>query len=215
MRAALLPACLAAICSVAMARASAEPVGAAVAVEREVTHSGTGETARLALGDTVIQDEFVTTRTASSAKLQFLDETQLFVGPASRVKLDRFVYNPDKTAATLTLNFMRGGFRFVTGKSPHQSYILTTPEAIIGLRGTTVGVFVSPGKTLVKLKQGGATVCMRKKGAPRCSEMEAVETTVEVTAKSISEAGLRRSRGPDFSIWCSARRASCGLPTSK
>ena len=158
-----------------------------------------------------MQDEIVTAAAASSAKLQFLDDTQLFIGPGSRVKLDRFVYNSDKSAQTISLEFLRGGFRFVTGKSAYKSYILQTPEASIGVRGTVIGIFVSKGKTLVKLKDGGATVCLRRKGKPTCSEMEALESTVEVTARHISEAGLRGSRGPDFAIWCSAGKANCGL----
>lgn len=215
MRAALCPILtLAALC-LASACAAAEPIGAAVAVERDVTHSASGESARLDEGDRLNQEELVTTKTASSARLQFLDETQLFIGPASRVKLDRFVYNPDKTAAAMSLELMRGGFRFVTGKSDHKSYILKTPEATISVRGTVIGVFVSKGKTLVKLKQGGATVCLRRKGKPQCSEMEELETIVEVTPRRITEAGLRRSRGPDFSIWCSDGKASCGLPPAK
>ena len=191
--------------------ARAEPVGAAVAVEREVTHGLAGANAKLLEGGELNRDELVTTQTASSTKLQFLDDTQLFVGPASRVKLDRFVYNPDKTAQTMSLELLRGGFRFVTGKSAHKVYIINTPEATIGVRGTVIGVFVSKGKTLVKLKDGGATVCLRRKGKPQCSEMEDLETTVEASARHISPAGLRRSRGPDFGIWCSAGKASCGL----
>ena len=193
----------------------AEPIGAAVSVERDVTHEYGKATAKLVEGDKLNQEEFIVTRIASSTKLRFLDETQLIVGPTSRVKLDRFVYNPDNTGVALGIEFLRGGFRFVTGKSDHKAYLLKTPQATIAVRGTIIGIFVSNGKTIVKLKEGGATVCMRNKGAPRCSEMEELETTVEVTAKNISEAGLRRSRGPDFSIWCSARQANCGLTPPK
>ena len=211
MRAALFPILTSVAVCLAGVSSRAEPIGAAVAVERDVTHSAAGEVVRLDEGDRLNQEELVTTKAASSAKLLFLDETQLLIGPTSRVKLDRFVYNPDKSVAAMSLQLMRGGFRFVTGKSDHKAYTINTPEATIGVRGTIIGIFVTPGKTLVKLKQGGATVCLCRAGKPQCSEMEQLETIVEVTPRRISEAGLRRSRGPDFSIWCSAGKATCGL----
>ena len=202
---------LAAICF-AGPPARAEPIGAAVAVERDVTHAGAGAAVKLAEGDRLSQEEVVTTQKASSAKLKFLDDTQLFIGPASTVKLDRFVYNPDKSVQALSLDLVRGGFRFVTGKSDHKAYVITTPEATIGVRGTVIGIFITRGKTLVKLKEGGVTVCLRRAARSQCAAMEQLESTVEVTATRISEAGLRRDRGPDFSIWCSAGKATCGLP---
>ena len=189
----------------------AEPIGQATAVERDVTHAAGGASARLDFGDRVEQDELVTTAAASSAKLQFLDQTELMIGPISSVKLDRFVYNPDRTAKTITLDLLRGGFRFVTGKSEYKAYVLRTPEAIIGVRGTVIGIFVEKGRTSVKLKQGGMTVCVRG-GGKRCQDLEALEDVVVVTARGVTKPSPRKGLAPDFSLWCQAGKAGCGLP---
>jgi hypothetical protein len=201
------------LCALSLAGAPtrAEPIGAAVAVERDVTHADGKAVAKLDEGDRLNQEELVTTQTASSAKLRFLDETQLIIGPTSRVKLDRFVYNPDKTAQTLGLEFVRGGFRFVTGKSDYKSYILKTPDATIGVRGTVVGIFVEKGRTTVKLKEGGMTVCVRRAKGSKCQDVEDIDDVVVVRAGRVSAPSPRKGAAPDFSLWCSAGQASCGL----
>ena len=48
--------------------------------------------AALAPGDSVYRNEVVRTGADSTAKLVFLDSTNLGVGPISRVTLDKFVY---------------------------------------------------------------------------------------------------------------------------
>ena len=198
------------LCPLGAAPACAEPIGSAVAVERDVTHAAGKVSARLDFGDHVEQDELVTTATASSARLQFLDQTELNIGPISSVKLDRFVYNPDRTAKTITLDLLRGGFRFITGKSDYKAYVLRTPQATIGVRGTVIGIFVEPGRTTVKLKQGGMTVCVRG-GARRCQPVENPEDIVVVTAQGVSKPSPRKGLAPDFKLWCEAGKAGCGL----
>ena len=194
----------------ASAPACAEPIGQAMAVERDVVHAAGGASARLDFGDHVAQDELVSTAAASSARLQFLDQTELMIGPMSSVKLDRFVYNPDHTAKTIGVDLLSGAFRFVTGKSDYKAYVLRTPQATIGVRGTVIGIFVEPGRTTVKLKQGGMTVCVRG-GARRCQPVENPEDIVVVTAQGVSKPSPRKGLAPDFKLWCEAGKAGCGL----
>jgi hypothetical protein len=189
--------------------ARADPIGTAAAVERDVTHAIGKESAKLDFGDRLNQDEIVTTQAASSARIEFLDQTQLNIGPTSQVKLDRFVYNPDRTAKTVTVDMLRGGFRFVTGRSDYNAYVLRTPHATIGVRGTVVGIFVEKGRTTVKLKQGGMTVCVR--GARRCQPVEDLDDIVVVAGGRVSKPVSRKGAEPDFSLWCKGGNASCGL----
>jgi hypothetical protein len=69
------------------------------------------------------------------AVLLFLDQTSLAVGPHAEVKLDRFVYNPER-GGNVVIQAGRGAFRFVTGTQYPASYTIKTPLATIGVRGT-------------------------------------------------------------------------------
>ena len=46
-----------------------------------------------------------------------------------------FVFNNDDTARQVSINAVRGAFRFITGKSSKDAYSITTPTATIGVRG--------------------------------------------------------------------------------
>ena len=73
-----------------------DKIGDAVLVEREVSGSLPGWERKVAQGDDVFLDEMIRTAPASAAKLQFVDETKLSLGPLAAVKLDCFVFKPDR-----------------------------------------------------------------------------------------------------------------------
>ena len=60
----------------------------------------------------------------------------------SEVRLDRFVYNPDRSTGQVTVEASRGVFRFVTGSQDPKSYAIKTPIATIGVRGTEFHLLV-------------------------------------------------------------------------
>ena len=64
-------------------------IGSTVLARNEVTRELEGASAPLAQGDSVYRNETVRTGVDSSAKLVFLDSTNLGVGPTSSVKLDK------------------------------------------------------------------------------------------------------------------------------
>jgi hypothetical protein len=45
------------------------------------------------------------------------------------------VFSDSDTARNISINAVRGAFRFITGKSPKDAYSITTPTATIGVRG--------------------------------------------------------------------------------
>jgi hypothetical protein len=49
--------------------------------------------------------------------------------------IDAFVFADDNTARNISINAVKGAFRFITGKSPKDVYSITTPTATIGVRG--------------------------------------------------------------------------------
>ncbi len=78
--------------------------------------------------------ETIQTGDVGKADLQFKDDSNLSVGSKSKVRLDKFVFDPDKSAGTVTVQATRGTFRFVTGKQG-TDYKMKTPYGVIGIRG--------------------------------------------------------------------------------
>ena len=75
------------------------------------------------------------------------DDTQVSIGPASEVRLDSFVYDPGQGQLSLVLKFIRGTAAYVSGqiaKLAPDAVRLETPQAIVGVRGTTLAVQVTP-----------------------------------------------------------------------
>src|SRR5215831_17290625 len=108
------------------------------AVMRITRHHGIlgGTTRAMAAGSELFSNETVRTGEASQAQLLFLDQTSLSVGARSEVRLDRFVYNPDRKAGNVVIEASRGAFRFVSGSQNPSNYTIKTPLATIGVRGT-------------------------------------------------------------------------------
>src|SRR5437879_8488708 len=86
---------------------------------------------------------FRSVRTAadSDARLVFRDDTNLSLGPGSTVKLDRTVFD-DPKAGDIAIKLTMGAFRFVTGNSNKEAYVINTPIATMGVRGTTLDILV-------------------------------------------------------------------------
>jgi hypothetical protein len=144
-------------------RQTAPRIGAATAIENEVEGRLGTLVQKLAVGSEVFQNELVRTGKASTARLQFLDETNLNLSPLTQVSLDRFVYDPDKKTGRVILNVGRGLVRFVTGSLDKQSYTIRTPIALIGVRGTTFDLLVRSDRMTLLLIDGGVELTVRRR----------------------------------------------------
>ena len=50
-------------------------------------------------------------------------------------RLDKFVYDPNKSASTVAIQATRGSFRFVTGSQGTGAVQVKTPYGTLGVRG--------------------------------------------------------------------------------
>ena len=167
--------------------AAQKAIGEAVTVQKAATGTLGGRTRDLANGSEVFVNDLVQTRAASLARVTFDDDTNLAIGPSSQVKLDRFVYNPDKSARSVILSTGRGAFRFVTGESDPRGFRINTPVAAIGIRGTALDIKNEAARSVVVLEQGAAQVCVRGtvvKG-PRCVTLDKPDDYAVVTRTSV------------------------------
>jgi hypothetical protein len=94
-----------------------------------------GNQRTLQTGTSVYHQENIQTGDAGRAAMRFHDNSNLQVGPKSSVKLDKFVYDPNKSAASVAVEAARGSFRFTTGQQVNGSYQVKTPYGTLGIRG--------------------------------------------------------------------------------
>lgn len=130
-------------------------IGAAVAVRNQVTSAvGSGQARPLAVGGAVHQNERITTGANSVAQLLFTDQTSLSIGQRSQVTLDRYVYDPNRSAGDVAVSLGGGAMRFITGSQTPNSYQVRTPVATIGVRGTIVDMVLIDGRMFGILNEG-------------------------------------------------------------
>jgi hypothetical protein len=185
---------------------AAESIGQATTVEKDVSGTIAGRRAPVAQNDPAYLGEVVETRLESLVRFKFLDDTQLFVGPSSTVKLDSFVYNPDNTASKLVIKASRGAFRFISGKSAHEAYEIITPYGSLGVSGTTLGFVIANGRMIAVLKQGGMVVCphARLTSKARCISVTQPDMAVIVDRKGATGPVPKSGDMRDFGDICGA-----------
>ena len=108
-----------------------EAIGSTTSVKPQAE----ANTRTLSGGSTVYAKELIHTGDAGVADLRFHDNSNLSVGPKSSVRLDKFVYDPNKSAGGVAVEATRGSFRFVTGSQSRGSYQVKTPYGTLGIRG--------------------------------------------------------------------------------
>ena len=112
-----------------------DAIGKATSVrpQAEGSHGGTRT---LSGGTSVYSQETVRTGDSGQADLQFRDNSNLSVGSKSSVRLDKFVYDPNKSGGTVAIQATRGTFRFVTGsQGKGTNYQIKSPYGTLGIRG--------------------------------------------------------------------------------
>jgi hypothetical protein len=98
------------------------------------------------LGQFVFESDLVRTGPDGRLGITLKDDTRFSLAPGSEVRLTRFAYAPERGRLALGLSVVRGVAAYVSGRiaklSP-DAVRLETPAAIVGVRGTTLGVSVS------------------------------------------------------------------------
>jgi len=105
-----------------------------------------GSTVPAQNGVAVYQSDSLRTGKDGRVGITLSDDTQVSIGPGSEVKLDSFVYDPGAGQLALVLKFIRGTAAYVSGqiaKLAPDAVRLETPAAIVGVRGTTLGIEVT------------------------------------------------------------------------
>lgn len=111
--------------------------GETVAVVQRAVISSDGNTVTLNVGQAVALGDTVATGEGGEAQIIFPDQTRIVVGPNSQLAITRLLFRDNGTARRLSVNAVRGTFRFLSGESPSNAYSIRTPTATMGVRGTS------------------------------------------------------------------------------
>jgi hypothetical protein len=117
----------------------------------------------------IYMGDVITTSVKGQVEIIFVDDTKFVVGANSKVTIDAFVFDANKTAQDVSISAVKGAFRFITGKSPKDNYSIRTPTMTIGVRGTAFDLSVRPGtgESTVIVHDGITDLCDSLR---RCSE---------------------------------------------
>ena len=191
-------------------------VGGATSVVHDVASSVSGESwAKKVEGDDVSEDEFIRTETESSARISFVDETDIRMGPAARMKIDRVVFKSGRAVSELVVTAEAGAVRWNSGVSQSNAYLIKTPTVIIKVRGTTFDLFAEPQQTTVVLRRGTIEVCTIDT-PQRCQTLSRPGDTV-IGTPNVLDRPRRAGPGPsEFADRCLSSRAvtPCGMLAS-
>jgi len=111
--------------------ASAQTVGRTTSVKPGVFRN----TAPTTVGAPVAQNDLMNTDEQGRTNLQFVDRSTLDIGPGSDVRIDRFVYNPNRTTAGTTISLVKGVMRYDSRGAPDGAVQVRTPTSTLGIRG--------------------------------------------------------------------------------
>lgn len=195
----------AAICAASGAKAQTR-VGQAVVIQNEVVRVA-ATTTPISVGDNMLRDETVRTGADSAARFVMADSTNLSLGPSATLKLDRTVFNDERSYRDVAIRMTTGAFRFVTGNSDKSAYKITTPLATIGVRGTTLDILSQRGRSVVVLQDGAASVCTR---SGQCVQLTQPGETAVITSTG-GKVSIAKSNTPPwtFAANCAASAGLC------
>lgn len=131
----ILRICLAVALAVVLSPVTQASDGIVLAVVQQSEVDSTTGRRTLLVEAPVYSGDRIITGPTGEAQIRFRDDTRLVVGPNSTMVIDAFVFADDDTARQISINAVKGAFRFIAGNSPKDAYTITTPTSTIGVRG--------------------------------------------------------------------------------
>ena len=119
-------------------------VGNAASVAGDVTleNSQTKKPVKVERRQRIAWGDLIETGRNAQMQILLLDRSNFGIGQRSRVRIDRFVYDPNKERS-VSASLIKGALRFFSGEeSGKRSGEISTPSGRIGIRGTAVDMLV-------------------------------------------------------------------------
>ncbi len=153
--------------------------------------------------DDVFQHDAITTPKSGAAWIIFNDDTELFVSRSSEIVLSKFVYDGENEDGAI-LRITKGVFRFISGKLPSKSIKITTPIAVIGIRGTDIEVsYLQSTMTMTvtnwegnfEITMHGDDQIMRVRSYDGCKTIEVIHGHLRANIRPCNRGGPSIGRG--------------------
>ncbi|HEY9073689.1 MAG TPA: FecR family protein [Desulfobaccales bacterium] len=109
------------------------------------------------LGDPVEQGDVLRTKSLSKAQITFVDDTVITVSPESRIAIEEYMFDSSKGKRNAVLQLFQGMALAVVSKIfkvEQPDFILKTNTAVMGVRGTQVGIRLGPNDSTFLNFQG-------------------------------------------------------------
>jgi hypothetical protein len=122
-----------------MAQVWALDCGTVKSVQGEVLVERAGTAIPLRAGDSLQELDRVVVGAAGGVGITLKDETLISLGPHSTLVIDGFAFDAKTNDGTVDTSLLRGAMRYVTGlvgRMNPKAIRVSTPTAIIGIRGT-------------------------------------------------------------------------------
>ncbi len=186
-----------ALAGVAAPVVAVDEIGSTSVIVKTVTGELERQVRRLVLKDNVHRDEVIEASASSAAEIIFLDNTKIVLGPNTRLTLDRFVFDPDPALGKFVMTAGKGVFRFVSGNLSKGSYVIRTPTATIGVRGTVFAVVIRADGTTVVINERQCLLWRRKDVDVKSNITDEVLTLDRCRfSTTVSAAGTMTPQGP-------------------
>ena len=95
------------------------------------------------LGDPLEQGDVLRTKSLSKAQITFIDDTVITISPESRIAIEEYMFDSSKGKRNAVLQLFQGMALAVVSKIfkvEQPDFLLKTNTAIMGVRGTEVGI---------------------------------------------------------------------------
>lgn len=141
----------------------AEGVGRLTELEGRVDLLKGGKLPAVALkvNDTVEPGDVIRTKSLSKAQITFIDNSLLTISQESRIAIEEFKYDPSQEKRHAVLKIFQGLALAVVNKimkADEPDFVLKTQTAIVGVRGTEIGMRNEPNSSTILNFQGRTQV---------------------------------------------------------
>ena len=143
--------------------AGAEVVGRLTGVEGRVDLLKGGKLPAVALkvNDTVEPGDVIRTKSLSKAQITFIDNSLLTLSQESRLAVEEFKFDPSQDKRHAVLKIFQGLALAVVNKilkAEEPDFVIKTQTAIVGVRGTEIGMRNEPNSSTILNFQGHTQV---------------------------------------------------------
>lgn len=100
--------------------------------------------------DPVEKGDVIRTKSLSRAQVTFIDNSTVTFSPESRVAIDEYIFEPEKGKRNAVLQLFQGmALTVVTKifKAEQPDFVIKTHTAVMGIRGTEVGIRLQPNSS--------------------------------------------------------------------